>query len=470
MEKLLQAGFLPAPDLEVKDEELEDFLSFLKKLPETPLVVTKDHYEMFLKEKSEPVVILKHHREVEPKVEIKKRFLSVNKKFSIDDWVGYYKDRFRKLREILSKRESLAGSVSISNLRNGEVKTIGMVREIMKLKRAMILKVEDETGEVDVLVSSRTKLEGDIVLDEVIGIVGNFNGRMLYANEIIFPEVPMKEIKKGDEEVYACFTGDIHVGSIVFLKKEFENFLKWLRGEVGDAKQKELASKVKYVFFVGDLVDGVGVYPEQENELAIKDIYQQYELFARYLKQIPEDKIVIVIPGNHDATRLDEPQPPPFKDFAAPIYDLDNVVVTSNPSLVNIHKKDGFPGFDVLLYHGYSMDYFVSEVDSLRKYGYNRADLVMAFMLKKRHLAVTHGSVRLAPNPRDFLVIENVPDIFATGHIHKSKVGWYKNILTLSASCFQGQTTFQERLGHEPEPGRIPIVNLKDMSVKVLKF
>ena len=38
-------------------------------------------------------------------------------------------------------------------------------------------------------------------------------------------------------------------------------------------EMREIASHVKYVLMAGDVVDGVGVYPGQAKELAIKDIY-----------------------------------------------------------------------------------------------------------------------------------------------------------------------------------------------------
>jgi len=49
-----------------------------------------------------------------------------------------------------------------------------------------------------------------------------------------------------------------------FLPREFEKFVSWLRGEVGDEKQKDIARKTKYIIVLGDIVDGVGIYPEQE--------------------------------------------------------------------------------------------------------------------------------------------------------------------------------------------------------------
>jgi DNA polymerase II small subunit len=74
------------------------------------------------------------------------------------------------------------------------------------------------------------------------------------------------------------------------------------------------------------------------------------------------------------------------------------------------------------------------------------------------------------PTPQDFLIIDKIPDIFVTGHIHKSKVGRYRNILNLNCGCFQDKTSFQEKVGHEPEPGRVPIVNLQTSEVKMMRF
>ena len=65
-----------------------------------------------------------------------------------------------------------------------------------------------------------------------------------------------------------------------------------------------MASKVKYVIIAGDLVDGVGIYPSQQEELEIKEIVAQYEEFCRLIKQIPADKQIIICPGNHDAVHL----------------------------------------------------------------------------------------------------------------------------------------------------------------------
>ena len=124
------------------------------------------------------------------------------------------------------------------------------------------------------------------------------------------------------------------------------------------------------------------------------------------------------------------------------------------------------------MYHGYSFDYYISTVDTIRlNGGYDRADLVMKHLLQKRHLSPTHGSTLHIPDDKtDPLVIDKVPDIFITGHIHKSAVSNYKSTTLISGSCWQSKTNFQEKVGHNPEPARVPIVNLKTREVKVIKF
>jgi DNA polymerase II small subunit len=161
-----------------------------------------------------------------------------------------------------------------------------------------------------------------------------------------------------------------------------------------------------------------------------------------------------------------------YKDFAKPIWDLPNVVLVSNPAFVNIGATEEFSGFDVLLYHGYSFDYYMANVESIRNNGgYDRADLMMKFLFQKRHLAPTHTSTLYIPDTKtDPLVINRVPDFFLTGHIHKTAVANYRGITMICGSCWQSKTSFQEKVGHHPEPSRVPIINLQTRDVKILKF
>ena len=401
---------------------------------------------------------------------------------TVDDFVSYFNQRYRLIRSMLHVRPELAGALSINHLLKKRARehasTIGIVTEKAVSPRGhLFLTIEDPTGQIRVLISKNKPdlfaAAQDVMLDEVIGVVGVAGDRIIFAQSILWPDIPYnQELKKAPDEVYALFLSDIHVGSRYFLSDAFQHFLRWIRGMSGTEEQRDLAQKVRYVFIAGDLVDGVGIYPNQDKELIIQDIYEQYREFARLLAQIPPHIHIVLCPGNHDALRLSEPQPRLDQDFAAPLHQLPNVTLVSNPALLRIHASEHFPGFDILLYHGYSFDYYVATADSLRNSGgYHRADLIMRFLLKRRHLAPSHTSTLYIPDHEtDPLVISHVPDIFATGHIHYSLVAQHRHITLISGSCWQSMTSFQEKMGHDPEPARVPAINLKTRAAKILRF
>jgi len=404
------------------------------------------------------------------------------KKWDVQDFVAYYNTRYRAIKSVLENRQELQSITSINRLlgrkERAQAAIIGMVQDKGTTQNEnIVLTLEDPTGIIKVIVNkSKPELFSaakETVLDEVIGVVGVTGENILFANTILQPDIPLyKELKKSPDECYAIFISDIHVGSKLFLPDEFGKLLKWLRGEMGSDAQRDVAKKVRYIFVIGDLVDGVGVYPGQESELAIPDIKDQYAEFARLISQIPQDKRILICPGNHDTQRLAEPQPVFDKEYAGPLCELPNVTLVTNPAYVNIHASPDFPGFDVLMYHGYSFDYFIATVDSIRQQGgYDRADLVMKFLLQRRHMSPTHTATLYIPDPKkDPLVIDKIPDFFATGHIHKAVASMYRNITLISGSCWQAKTGFQEKMGHNPEPARVPLVNLQTRQVKMLRF
>ena len=406
-------------------------------------------------------------------------------KREMSDFVNYYLARFKAVQGVLMHHSELTGLVQISRLKvwsaassgSEPVSVIGMIADKRQTKHGhLAVSIEDPTGAIEVIVNKTRKelfdLAGNLVFDEVIAVSGNLRNGALFASNIIFPDVPALEPKHSPKEGYAVFMSDLHFGSAQFLEADFRKFLKWINGDLGNAAQREIAGKVKYVLISGDLVDGIGVYQDQYDELSVKDVRDQYKMCAEFLSQIPQNIKIVVSPGNHDAVRAAEPQDAFSGDFAAPLLRLPNVIPVSNPGVVNIDASGDFPGFDVLLYHGYSFDYYVANVDSIRQQGgYERADLIMKFILQRRHLAPAHTSTLILPDQFfDPLFIGIVPDIFATGHIHRTSVSDYKNITLINGSCWQGKTKFQERLGHSPQPSRLPVFNLKTRAVKIINF
>jgi DNA polymerase II small subunit len=408
-------------------------------------------------------------------------YVNIPRKYVVQDFTNFFVTRYKFLEGLLRNRQELSSPLAINRLQGKKekekVSLIGLVDEIGETRNGnIIFTLEDITGRIKIFVSKNNKKlfqsAKDLVVDEVIGISGQSSENIVFSDNIVWPDIAPREIKKGIKEEYAIFLSDIHVGSMLFLEKEFERFLRWIRGESANEAQRDIANKVKYIIIAGDLVDGIGIYASQEEELKFPDIKEQYKEFCRLIKQIPLNKEIIICPGNHDAVHLAEPQPAFNKEFCPDLFELPNVILVTNPSMVNIGKTKDFSGFDILLYHGYSFDYYVANVESIRTNGgYHRADLIMKFLLKRRHLAPSFKSTPYYPSHfEDPLLIKKIPDFFVTGHIHYSCVANYRGVTMISGSCWQGKTNFQEKLGHEPEPARVPVVNLMTREIKVLRF
>jgi len=255
------------------------------------------------------------------------------------------------------------------------------------------------TGKIKVLVNGNKKelfeKAEEISLDSVVGFNCSGSREIVFVNDIIFPEARLPERKKSFTEEYALFIGDLHFGSKKFLEEGFLKFIDYLSGNVENTPEVE---KIKYLFVVGDAVTGVGNYPNQEEDLAINDLEEQFIKLAELFGKIRKDIKIIFSPGNHDGVRLMEPQPFLDEKYAWPLYEMENVVITNNPATVNIGADGNFSGFNVLTYHGFSFPYYSGTVNSLIKArAMNQPELIMKYLLKNRHLAPTHASVQYFP-------------------------------------------------------------------------
>jgi DNA polymerase II small subunit len=424
-----------------------------------------------------------HEIQEAPPVIIARDYDGTVKKATLDSFVAYFKIRYKILSKMLSERQELSNAQSINRIlgKEGRERTaiIGFVFDKQDTKNGnLMVTIEDSTGQIKVIFSKSKeqifKRAKDLMFDEVVGIIGQASDNVMFGADIIIPDIPIThELKKSPVEEYAVVLSDIHVGSNNFLADEFNKCIRWLRGETGTEKQRAIAQKVRYVFIVGDMVDGVGIYPSQEKELTLPDINAQYNEFTRHIKDIPKNIRIIICPGNHDAVRMAEPQPKIPKDYLGDVYDMPNVTMISNPSSVIIGRTSTFPGFEVLMYHGYSYDYYGDRVESIRESGdaSQRIGFVMRYLLQRRHLAPSYDSTQfIVDSEKDALVIDSVPDFFFSGHIHKSSWLNYRGVTLISGSCFQARTKFQEKVGHNPDPCRVPVVNLQTRDITVLNF
>ena len=383
---------------------------------------------------------------------------------------GYHllmKNRFSKYKQIMFDRQDSKKIIKISTLVQyadpNEYKIAGLLKSKNKLDKAYEMELEDESTDLRLLVidgNNIRKVESFLIDQMVIADVvfsknkGRFIVKNCYSLDIhaeVFPSVD------GKDPVYSVFLSDIHVGSKTFLEQEFQDFLDWINGRSGDL---DVVSRIKYVVIAGDVVDGIGVYPGQEDELTELNLAKQYDQFARLMAQVPKSIKIFVSPGNHDATRLALPQPPIFKKYAKSLYEMDNVVLLGDPCLLRLQ------GVYTLVYHGQSL---VDIVGSSPGVTFNKPAEAMKVLLKARHLAPTHGPTRVALEENDKLVIKTVPNIFHCGHIHTVQTLKYKGTLLVNSGTWQDQTQFQKRMGIVPNPAVAVVVNLNNLNVKMMK-
>ncbi|MBT4376767.1 hypothetical protein HOD29_05315 [archaeon] len=419
-------------------------------------------------EKKEEIII-----NDESKVKIVSSFPCIGKKLEVKDFVVHFRKRYDDMKNIMQERSELENLVSINKIPEDKQKfsVIGMITNKRVSKKGNLLfEIEDLTGKMKVVINSEKKElmdeAEDVTLDGVIGFSGFGNREILFVNKIIFPDTRVEERKKGPIEEYALFIGDIHYGSKNFLEKDFLKFINYLN----NPKNPDVL-KIKYLFIIGDIITGIGNYPNQEQDLKVGDLEEQFSNIAGLLGKIRKDIKIIISPGNHDCVRIMEPQPLLDEKYAWPLYEVPNIIITENPSLVNIGEYKDFPGFNILCYHGFSFPYYANTIPKLMiEKSMNEPEKIMKYLLKNRHLAPTHASTQYFPLEKDGLLIRKAPDIFVSGHTHKSGVVHYNNVLIISSSSWEGMTPYQEKFGNKPDHCKVPMFNLKTRAIKILDF
>jgi DNA polymerase II small subunit len=389
------------------------------------------------------------------------------------DFVSYFQDRYRRIQKMLKQRRELRNAVPVERVRPGaaEVQIIGMVNDRQTTKNGhRLIELEDETGMMLCLVRSEEKqllaMADTLVTDEVVGVVGQVSqkGDMVFLESIVRPDIPRpdtQEKRGASAPLMAAFLSDIHVGSGTFLNENWKRMLRWLNGHGTSKRERDAAGRIKYLVIPGDLVDGVGIYPGQQDELTIGDVYDQYGAFGHWMGAVPEHIEMIIQPGNHDASRPAEPQPAFTKEVKEK-FDHHEARFLANPALFKMH------GVSTLGYHGSSLIDFATSVTNLE---YEKPLPTMKQMLQSRHLAPLYGErTPVAPEHHDYLVIDPVPDIFVTGHVHVPGIDTYRGVLMVNSGTWQSQTLYQKMLNFTPDPARMPLVDLQTLRGTLVDF
>lgn len=383
-----------------------------------------------------------------------------------EEFLRFFRFRFENLRSILLKRIDLEpipiAELRTSASRNGDnLLVVGMVLDKVSMRdRSIRMTLEDETGSVIVVFKRESRyweVADKVPVDSVIAVRGTYANGKIFAENLILPEVSNGEVEARFHEGRVALVSDVHIGSKYFNEEAFERFLRWLASEE--------ARDVRYLVICGDLVDGIGVYPNQEEELRIADVYKQFEYASTFLSRIPSYVKVIYVPGNHEPVRQAEPQPEVPRDYLEVLMDArPDIIHLPNPAMISIG------GVRIMLYHGRSLNAIMKHVPGLQPVTPRTVVEAMSWMLKLRNLAPIYGEHPLSPEERDWLILTEVPNVLHTGHIHVYGVGEYRGVKLINSGTFENETPYIKSLGIEVTVGNVPVLNLKNLDVEVRSF
>jgi len=369
-----------------------------------------------------------------------------------------FSSRFNKLKRIISDRPESRMLKSIASVKTAktddDMYVCGLVTSRSIERNITKLVLEDPSGLFEGIVfdNELQKTAGSLLNDQfIMARIGFGKNAGFIIKDLISPDVPDQTSNRSETETYAVFLSDLHIGSKYFMEEEFTEFVSWL------SSPDSVARKIRFVLIGGDLVDGVGIYPNQDKELVCQTIEEQLKKVEELISKIPSYIKIFIMPGNHDPGRRALPQPAIPKKYNSGLWERENVFMVGNPAVVSLN------GVKVMMFHGQSIDDIVKTTPGL---SYDKPTKVMKHLLRARHLSPIYGSqTPIAPEMEDLMVIDDIPDIFHVGHVHRAELDMYKGILLLNSGSWQKQTPFQASVGMTPNPGIALMVNLKTFKV-----
>ena len=381
----------------------------------------------------------------------------------IEGYTTLFSSRFLKLKKIISNRpeakrlKSISSAVSAKS--HDDMYICGLLSERRVERNITKIILDDPSGSIETIVfdndlqkTAASLLSDQFVMEKIsFGKKGGF-----IVKDIIVPDIPEHAPNRSKTEVYAAFLSDLHIGSMYFMEKELNDFVSWL------SSPDPVARKIRFILVCGDVVDGVGIYPNQDKELDLVDINKQLEKTFELLSKIPKHIKIVITPGNHDPGRRALPQPAIPKIYNSELWNQENIVMLGNPAMISLN------GVKVLMFHGQSIDDIVRTTPGL---SYDKPAQVMRHLLQARHLSPIYGSqTPLAPETEDMMLIDEIPDIFHAGHVHVVDLDLYRGVLILNSGAWQHQTPFQAGIGISPTSGLAVLVNLKTFKVYTKDF
>jgi DNA polymerase II small subunit len=414
--------------------------------------------------------------------------INVNTGEGVEGYTALFRSRYEKSLRILSLRPESKRITKITSIKqktgsnskniksdklydvrgnpisNSTSVVSGLLMSKRGKKNGVEIVIDDFSGSLSALATTNElkKQASMLTLDQMVmleveNINNNKKAQGFVVKDIISPDIPDHLPTRSKIESYVVLISDIHVGSKNFMEAEFIRFLNWL-----SSNDDELVRKIKFICIGGDIIDGIGIFPNQDKELLETDTSKQVSHAIDLLSKIPKNLRVFIIPGNHDPGRRALPQPSlPKRDFNE-LYSLENFTMIGNPSMVELD------GVKILMYHGQSLDDIIATTPGL---DYSKPAEAMKILLKTRHLSPIYGQrTPIAPELEDMMVITEVPDIFHSGHVHVMGVQNYRGTLIVNSGAWQSQTKFQQTMGVVPTPGIAILVNLATLQPYQMSF
>jgi len=189
LKQLIDLGFLVEEDSKNVIEKLDenDFQKLIDNLKkEKVFLVTKNLINKILSKE----------------IEILKQFKPI-KSFTVQDFVKTLNERYSFLQNILLNKIELKNVVSINKASSGGVSIIGLVKDIIEKNNNILVVLEDTTGDIETLMDK--KLAEKLFLDDVIAVSGNINNKILFAEKLVFPSIPLRLVNYSSENVKIAF-------------------------------------------------------------------------------------------------------------------------------------------------------------------------------------------------------------------------------------------------------------------------
>lgn len=190
IKELMGLGILVEPDAVEKLQGLnEEQLKLIveRSKQDRPLVMTDKIIDSFLKTTTFKVL----------------KTIEKKKSFSVQDIVDMLNKRYDFIQSLLMRKIEMSNIVSINKCANGKLTVIGMVKNKERSNGNFVLELEDKTGSLKTVVSA--DIGKKVELDDVIGVHGNYNNKLLFGEKIIYPDAPLRKVNYSEKDTKVAF-------------------------------------------------------------------------------------------------------------------------------------------------------------------------------------------------------------------------------------------------------------------------